>query len=363
MEYTLRAIEEQVGGQLSGNGDEMICGINALELAQPGELTFAEDNKYVPKVRLTHASAIIVSKQFPIIDEKNLLRVENPRLAFLKALLLFQPRPQRTGEIHPTAVVSPAATLGSGVTIGEYAVIRERARIGQGTVIESGVHIGHDVAIGQDCFLGPNVVLMYGTRLGDRVIIHGGTVIGGDGFGYVWAEGRHLKVPQLGNVVIEDDVEIGCNVCVDRATFGSTLIRRGTKIDNLVQIAHNDVIGEHVIITGQVGLSGSVTVGNRVMFGGQSGVVDHITIGDDARIGAATPVTKDIPPGQIVWGFPSRPIQRVKRELASLAQLPRLMRHVRQLVLRLRHVESRLNALERPGSSQPASGASRRPRK
>lgn len=335
MEYTLRMIEATVKGELAGNGEERISGINALETARPGELAFAEHHKYVSQVRQTLASAVIVAKQFPVMDDKNLLRVANPRLAFVKVMCLFQPHPASPGGIHPSAVIYPRATLADGVTIGECAVVRDQARIGRGTVIESGAHIGHDVAIGQDCFIGPNVVLMHGTRLGDRVMIHGGTVIGGDGFGYIWTDGRHLKIPQLGNVVIEDDVEIGCNVCVDRATFGSTLIRRGTKIDNLVQIAHNDVIGEDVIMTGQVGLSGSVTVGNRVMFGGQSGVVDHVTIGEDARIGAATPVTKDVRPGQTVWGFPARPIQRVKRELASLALLPRFLQQIKSLSRKL----------------------------
>jgi len=332
MEYALREITARLDAELVGDGDEMISGINALETARHGELAFADHDKYVPQVRLTRASAVIVSKQFPALADKNLLRVANPRLAFVKVMVMFQPQLPTTGTIHATAVVSPEAKLSGGVTVGEHAVIRAGARIGRGTMIESGVHIGEGVAIGEGCYLGPNVVVMAGARLGHRVLIHGGTVIGADGFGYVWTEGRHVKIPQLGNVIIEDDVELGANVCVDRATFGSTIIRRGTKIDNLVQIAHNNVIGEDVIITGQVGLSGSVTVGNRVMFGGQSGVVDHVTIGDDARIGAASPVTKDVKPGETVWGFPARPSRRVKRELASLSMLPRLVKQLQALL-------------------------------
>ena len=347
MPHTLLAIHELVGGELEGDGKQLITGVSTLEQAAPGQAAFAEHDRYVPQVTATQASVIIVAPGFPSLKGKTLLRVDNPRAAFLKLLQLFAPAPSIHAGIHATAVVSPQATLAPDVTVGECAVIREEARIGSGTIVDSGVHIGRGVAIGERCRIGPNVVLMDGVRLGDRVIIHGGSVIGGDGFGYVWVEDRHVKIPQLGTVVIEDDVEIGCNVCVDRATLGSTLIRRGTKIDNLVQIAHNDVIGEYVSLTGQVGLSGSVTVGNRAMFGGQAGVVDHITIGENARIGAATPVTKDVRAGETVWGFPARPAQRTKRELASLAQLPKLLPRVRDLLAQLRALQSRVGTLER----------------
>ena len=355
MSYTLQAIHELVGGELSGNGNEEITGVNTLERAHAGDLVFAEHERHAGQVHVTPASAIIVSTRFPQMRDKNLLRVANPRVAFAKVMGLFQPRPAPLRGIHPTAAIAPSAQLDQEVSVGECAVIREKVRIGRGTVVESGVHVGAEVTIGADCVIEPNVVLLAGTRLGDRVIIHGGSVIGGDGFGYVWTDGHHAKIPQLGNVIIEDDVEIGCNVCVDRATFGSTIIRRGTKIDNLVQIAHNDVIGEDVIITGQVGFAGSVTVGNRVMFGGQSGVVDHITIGDDARIGAASPVTKDVKPGEIVWGFPARSIRQVKRELASLTYLPQLLQQFRKLLARLPEPRAR-GSSARSGSARKQRG-------
>ena len=228
MEYTLRAIQMHVGGTVDGNADAAIVGVNALELAQPGELTFAESPKYAPHVQESRASAFIVPPAFPAVTGRTFLRVENPRTAFLKALSLFQAeRPQGSG-VHRLAAVAPDAELGGDVTIREFAVIRSRARIGHGTTIESGVHIGEGVSIGDQCFIGPNVVVMRGCRIGHRVILHGGTVIGTDGFGYVWMDGRHQKIPQLGTVVIEDDVELGANVCVDRATFGSTIIKRGT---------------------------------------------------------------------------------------------------------------------------------------
>ena len=347
MSYTLQAIQEVVGGEITGDVSEAIVGVNALELAQPGELTFAEHDRALPQVRQSRASAVIVSPEFPTVAGKNLLRVAVPRAAFVKAMGLFTAHVSLPGGIHHSAVISPEAQLGEGVTIGECAVVRARARIGRDTVIESGVHVGADARIGEACYIGPNVVIMADMRIGNRVIIHGGTVIGGDGFGYVTVDGHHLKIPQLGNVIIEDDGELGSNVCVDRATFGSTIIRRGTKIDNLVQIAHNDLIGEDVIMTGQVGLAGSVTVGNRAMLGGQSGVVDHITIGEDARIGAAAPVTKDVKPGETVWGFPARPIRRVKRELASVSHLPQLIQQLKALAAQLAAVETRLTSLER----------------
>ncbi len=354
MYYTLKAIHEQIGGELLGNGDERITGINAIETATPGDVIFAEHERYLPLIRTTLASAILVPKQFPSVPEKNLLKVDSPRAAFVKIMHLFQPPNPTPSGVHRSAEVSPSATIGNNVTLAEGVVVRDEAKIGDNTVVESGVHVGRGVVIGRQCQIGPNVVLMYGTRLSDRVIIHGGTVVGGDGFGYVWA-GKHVKIPQLGNVIIEDDVEIGCNVCVDRATFGSTVIRRGTKIDNLVQIAHNDSIGEDVIMAGQVGLSGSVTVGNRAMFGGQSGAVDHVKIGQDARIGAATPVTKDVKAGDSVWGFPARPVRRVKREMATVSLLPEIVQQVRACTAEIERLRAKIQALESERPSAPMS--------
>ncbi|MBI3321069.1 MAG: UDP-3-O-(3-hydroxymyristoyl)glucosamine N-acyltransferase [Candidatus Omnitrophica bacterium] len=296
-----------------------------------------------------------------MIPERNLLRVDNPRLAFLKVMYLFQPAPSFQTGVNQHAVIAPDAELGEGVTVRECAVIRSHARIGRETIVEGGAQIGERVSIGERCFIGPNVVVMRDCHIGNRVIIHGGTVVGADGFGYFWAENRHMKIPQLGNVVIEDDVEIGANVCVDRATLGSTIIRRGTKIDNLVQIAHNDIIGQDVIICGQAGLAGSVTIGNRVMLAGQAGVVDHTAIGDGARVGAATPVTKDIKAGESVWGFPARSAARVKRELASLAQLPRLLQRFKELRSRLDEIGSRVALLEQRSLQQPVQDKRRPP--
>ena len=342
--YPLQEIQAAIGGEIVGDAQTLIVGVNSLDLARPDELAFAEHLRYVPAVRQSHAGAIMVSPTFPAMPGRTLWRIDNPRLAFTKAMYLFQPPTMGHRGISRHAIVAPDAQLAEGVTIQECAVIRSRARIGRDTIIESGVHVGEEVVIGEQCVIGPNVVIRRGCRIGHRVIIHGGTVIGADGFGYIWHEGRHLKVPQLGTVIIQDDVELGANVCVDRAALGATIIQRGTKIDNLVQIAHNDVIGNDVILSGQVGLAGSVKIGDRAVLGGQVGVADHLTIGSDARIGAGSGVIKDVRPGETVWWFPARPIQRVKQELASLTFLPRLMK-------RLSRPPSKRRAIRHPRSS------------
>ena len=330
MVCTMRELQAQLGGKLTGDPEAIITGVNAIDAAGPGELTFAESEQCLRQVRESRASAVIVPTGFPAFAGRTLLRVDHPRLAFAQAMELFQPHKASDPGLDPRAAIARDAQLGEDVTVREFAVIRSGARIGHRTLIESSAHIGAGVIIGEQCIIGPNVVIRRGCRLGNRVILHGGVVIGADGFGYVWDGSRHVKIPQLGNVIIEDDVELGANVCVDRATFSSTIIKRGTKVDNLVQIAHNDVIGEHVIMAAQVGLAGSVTVGNRVMIGGQVGVADHVTIGDEARIGAKSGVTKDVPDGQTVWWFPARPIGQAKRELAALALLPELIRTLRR---------------------------------
>jgi len=344
MALSLFEIQRHVGGRLEGDPDTIISGVNALELAGSGEISFAESERYLERARQSNASALIVPVDFPETGSGNWLHVDDPRQAFAAVMMLFdEPEPACCG-IHPKAVIAEReVSLGAGVVIAECAVIRSDVRIGAGTSIESGVHVGRDVTIGCDCRIGPNVVLMPKVVIGDRVVIHAGTVIGGDGFGYVWSDGRQKKIPQLGTVRIDDDVEIGCNVCIDRATFGVTRVRRGAKIDNLVQIAHNNDIGEHSILVSQVGLSGSVTLGKRVTLAGQVGVADHIAIGDGATAAARTGVSKDVKSDQVVWGAPNRPIKQVMRELACLARLPRLFGQVRALAVRLNALEKRIN--------------------
>lgn len=345
MKISLGELSERFGGTISGNPDVLIEGVNALDAAGSGDITFAEQARYTEEVIASQASAIVVPEDFPELPEKNLLRVAKPRQVFIHIVRLFHPEPVYPEGIHPSALVAQDVRLDNGVYIAECTVIREGVRIGQGTVIESGAHIGRNVAIGKECRIGPNVTVMDEVRLGNRVRIHAGTVIGGEGFGYLWMNDHHMKVPQIGTVQIDDDVEIGCNVCIDRATFGITRIRRGTKIDNLVQIGHNNDIGEDTIIVSQVGLSGSVKVGKRVILAGKVGTTDHITIGDGAVVGGASAVTKDIKPGESVWGYPSRPMHKVLRELASLARLPKLIQQVKDLKSQLSGMEKRLDKL------------------
>jgi UDP-3-O-[3-hydroxymyristoyl] glucosamine N-acyltransferase len=357
MEQTVAAIAELLKGRLIGDGATLIHGVNTLEAAQSGELSFADTPQRLTQALATPASAVIVSLDVEELGGKSGIRVSNPKLAFALVLELFHPVATAPGAVHPTAVLGSRVQLGEGVAIHAHATIGDDVVVGRGTTIAAGAVIGDGVTIGDQCAIGPNVVLYRQTHVGHRVLIHGGSIIGGDGFGYVFHEGRHVKVPQVGNVLIEDDVEIGCNVCVDRATIGSTLIKRGTKIDNLVQIGHNNRIGEHVIITGQGGFSGSVTVGDYAVFGGRAGIADHVTIGRGARVGLCSVVTKSLAAGEVVWGYPARPIQNTKRQLAALALLPKTLKHVTQLLARVLRMEQQVGRLEQAARTPtPADG-------
>lgn len=341
MDMNIKDIQQQVGGTLSGSEDIAISGVNSLQLAQTGEISFAENARYLEQARCSHASALLLPKDFPPLPNTCCLHVDNPRQSFIGVMMLFADNSPAFSGIHERAVISGNnVSLGRDVAIAANTLIRENVQIGDGTLVESGVHIATGVKIGRHCRIGPNVSIMSDVSIGNHVIIHAGSVIGGEGFGYFWNGEKQQKVPQLGSVQIDDDVEIGCNTCIDRATFGMTRIHRGVKIDNLVQIAHNNDIGEHSIIVSHVGLSGSVTLGKRVTLAGQVGVADHIHIGDGATAAARTGVSKDIQPNQIVWGAPNRPIKQVMKEFACIAKLPRLFDQVRTLSKRLQKLES-----------------------
>ncbi len=341
-------IQQTVGGELAGDANAVVNAVNSLELAVKGEISFAENDKYLAAAQKSQASVIIVPKSFAKLEGKNVLKVDKPKETFIGIMMMFDDTQTKFSGIHPSTVIAEKAVkLGANIAISAHVNIEENVTIGANTSIDSNTHIAHDVSIGEHCKIGPNVSILSKVTLGHNVIIHAGTVIGGEGFGYFWDGQQQKKVPQLGGVMIEDNVEIGCNVCVDRATFGMTRIRKGTKIDNLVQIAHNNDIGEHCIIVSHVGLSGSVTLGKRVTLAGQVGIADHITMGDGSTAAARTGISKDVQANQVVWGAPNRPIKQVMREMASIPKLPALLGQVKNILKRLTEVEKNLSRLNK----------------
>jgi UDP-3-O-[3-hydroxymyristoyl] glucosamine N-acyltransferase len=332
MPRTAADIATHLGGEVVGDATIAIQGFAPADSARAGDLTFAENEAYFRKAEQSAASAILVSGNFTSAT-KTLIRVARmPASRFAKVLPLFFPEPAFPAGIHPSAQVAPSATIDS--IRARRRVLRrlgERVKIGPRVVLEGANHVGADCVLGDDTRLFPRVVLYPRCLVGQRVRVHAGTVVGSDGFGYVFDQGRHLKVPQIGNVIIQDDVEIGANVAIDRAALGSTVIGKGTKIDNLVQIGHNVLLGEHCILCGQVGLAGSTKVGSYVTMAGQAGLAGHITIGNKATIGAQSGVMHDIPDGQTWLGAPAQPDKQAKRIMIALQRLPDLLRRVSEL--------------------------------
>lgn len=324
-----------VGGVIHGDADVEICGIAGIREAKSGEITFVANPRYESYLETTAASAVIAP--LGLESDKPLITVENPYFAYLKVLSLFaeEMAARYPRGIHEFAVVDDTAEIGENAAIGPFCQISAGARVGENTTILAGTFVGASVEIGRDCLVYPNVTIREGCSLGDRVIIQPGAVIGADGFGFAKEGHTHHKVPQIGRVIIEDDVEIGANSTVDRATTGETRIKRGSKIDNLVQIAHNVVVGENSIIAAQVGISGSTELGKNVVLAGQAGLVGHITVGDGARVGAQGGVTKSIPPDTTVSGYPAREHSRAKRIYAHTAKLPELAKRVKELERKL----------------------------
>ncbi|VBB09262.1 udp-3-o-[3-hydroxymyristoyl] glucosamine n-acyltransferase lpxd [Lucifera butyrica] len=326
-----------VEGVVLGDGDVTVTGVTNIEDAGEQDITFAVP-PHLEKAARCRAAAVIIPDSVTEYS-KPAIRVANPRIAFTKLLELFTPPLQVERKVHPAAVVAPTAILGQNVAVMPCAVIADHAVIGDNTVIYPHTYIGQEAVIGQDTVLYPSVTVRERCRIGNRNIIHSGAVIGSDGFGFVTIGGEHRKVPQVGNVVIEDDVEIGANVTVDRATTGSTVVKRGTKVDNLVHIAHNVVIGEHCYLTAQTGIAGSTKVGNYVTFAGQSGSNGHITIGDHCVFAAKAGVTGDVPAGSFYAGFPARPHQEWLRAAVGMYKVNDIMKKVRELERRLAELE------------------------
>ncbi|MCI0406479.1 MAG: UDP-3-O-(3-hydroxymyristoyl)glucosamine N-acyltransferase [candidate division Zixibacteria bacterium] len=327
----LSDVAQLVGGELVGSSEVEIIGVAPIGQAGPGDLTFVANPRYRPLLKTTKAAAAIVDAQteWPALS---LIRHPNPYYAFLLVLRQFHPDEKPVAEgVHPQAFVAPDAVLGQEVGISPFAVVESGAKIGDRTLIAAGCYVGRDVEIGEGCLFHPNVTIRERVKIGNRVIIHSGTVVGSDGFGYAKEKGVYHKIPQVGTVVIEDDVELGANVTIDRATMGETRIGKGTKIDNLVQIAHNVKIGENSIIVSQVGISGSTEVGKNVTIAGQVGLTGHLHIGDGAIIAAQSGVHRDVKPGQIVLGSPAREMQKGKRIEAIISNLPEYIEKLKKL--------------------------------
>ncbi len=328
--YTLEDLAARVGGRAVGDPRRQVSGINTLEDAGPEELSFYHNRRYLEAARTSRAGALLVADAAPFKGRDCLVCAE-PYAALARLLALFHPEPVAAPGVHATAVVAGSAALGEGVLIGPQAVIGEGCAVGAGSVVGPGCVLGDGVTVGDHTVLHPHVVVERGCRVGSRCILHAGVVLGSDGFGFATAGGVHHKVPQIGIVVVEDDVELGANVCIDRATLGTTRIGRGTKVDNLVQIAHNVQVGEGSLLVAQSGISGSTRLGRHVVMAGQSGAVGHLTLGDGTVVTAKTGVTEDTAPGSMVSGFPSRPHREWLKAQANIYQIEALRRRIKEL--------------------------------
>ena len=329
---TLREIADLTKGELQGDPQRQINGAAPLAEATEGEITFFGNQRYLPLLRATRASAAFVPREFAEKVTVELIRVENPPKAFESMVRHFAPPPVRFAPgIHPSAIIDPSAKLGDRVSIQPHVVIEPDAVIGDDTVVGAGTYVGHQVTIGSSCMIHPRVTIRERTKIGSRVIIHAGVVIGADGFGFELRDGRFEKVPQIGIVQIDDDVEVGANTAIDRARFGRTWIQQGVKLDNLVHIAHNVVVGENTVMAAQCGISGSTRVGKRVIMAGQVGAVGHVVVGDDTIFGAKAGISKNIPAGGKWWGVPVEPLHEAKEHVVWVRQLGKWFARIKAL--------------------------------
>lgn len=337
---TAGELANMLAGELEGDGAAVIRGVASLDAAGETDLSWIASEKYLPAVAATRAAAVLAPRGWVLPAGRTLIRVADPDVALCDVLRALGPRPPQVAPgVHPTAVVADDALV-EGAAVGPHVVVGRGARVGAGTQLHAGVYVGEQTRIGRDCVLYANVVVRERVTVGDRVVIHSNATIGADGFGYLQRDGRHLKIPQIGTVRIEDDVEIGANSAVDRARTGVTRIGRGTKIDNLVQIGHNCDIGEACIIISQCGLSGSVTLGAHAMLCGQVGVSDHVRIGAGAVIGAQSGVISEIPDGAAVIGSPAGTRRDFFRAAAYHKRFPKLLEQLRDLSARVEKLES-----------------------
>src|SRR6266403_106736 len=330
MPFTAAEIAKHISGEVLGDPSLVLHRFAPADRAQSGDLTFAENQDYFARAEQSAASAIIVDGPFNS-PRKVLIRVANSRIAFAKVLPLFFPEPVFAAGVHPTAILADSAQVDPTAHVGPYCVVGGEVRVGPGCVLQGANFIGANCVLGDEVHLFPNVVLYEGCEIGSRVRVHSGTVVGADGFGYVQEAGVHRKIPQNGNVIIRDDVEIGANVTIDRGALGPTIIGRGTKIDNLVQIGHNVVFGEHCLVVSQAGIAGSTKRGNYVILGGQVGLAGHLKIGNRVSVAAQSGVMNDIPDGEKWLWTPAQPDRAAKRQMIALHHLPDLLKRVSEI--------------------------------
>ncbi|HLJ23675.1 MAG TPA: UDP-3-O-(3-hydroxymyristoyl)glucosamine N-acyltransferase [Candidatus Acidoferrales bacterium] len=336
MARTIKELAEFLGCTVEGDGTPQLTAVASPASASAGDLIYVDSPRHLDEAAASQARCVVIAPDLAL-PGKILLRIPNPKVAFARAAeWLVPPAPIARG-IHPTAVIAASARLASGVAVGPYVVIEENVQIGAQTEIGAFGFVGRDSRLGEGCRLYPRVTLYAGVRLANRVILHSGAVIGSDGFGYVSQGGKRWKFPQVGDVEIRDDVEIGANATVDRGSLDRTVIDAGTKLDNLVHVAHNVSIGENTVIAAQTGISGSSTIGRNVAIGGQVGIADHCGVEDDALVGAQAgiPSGKVVRRGQIVWGTPARPLDKFKKQFAWFSRLPELAERIKRLEERL----------------------------
>lgn len=334
MEKTVRELAEFLHGKLENDAPELkVTGVNGLVEAGANDISFAVP-PHVEHCHLSKAGVMVLGFDDPVLpDNRPVIRVENPRAAFAALLELFRHRAEVERVVSDKAYIAPSAKIGKDVAIMPFAYIDEGAEIGDGTVIYPHVYVGRNVKVGAGCLFYPSSTIREGCVLGNKVVLQSGAVIGGDGFGYITDKktGKHSFVLQAGNVVLEDEVEIGSNSCIDRATAGSTVVGAGTKIDNLVHLGHNDVLGKNCLVVAHVGISGSVTAGDNCVFAGQVGTVGHITIGNNCQFAGRTGITHNIPDNSVCAGFPAQPYKEWLKQEASLRKVGDLLKKVKEL--------------------------------
>jgi UDP-3-O-[3-hydroxymyristoyl] glucosamine N-acyltransferase len=332
-ELTLAEVARIAEGEVEGDASLAVRGVKPLDEAGPGDLSFVAEARYFPYIHASQAGALLVARgsEAPLKAGTPVVRVDDPRRALARVLAALYPETRPAPGVHPTAVLGEGARVAETASVGAYAVIGDGSTVGERARIGAHVVIGRDCAVGDDAVIHPQVTLYDGTTVGERSIIHSGARLGADGFGYVPEGGGLARVPQVGRCVIEADVEVGANTTIDRGSIGDTVVGRGSKVDNLVQIGHNCRLGRSVIVVSQVGISGSTRVGDGAVLGGQAGIQGHIQIGAGARVGGQAGVIGDIPAGSTVSGYPARPHREAMRIQAALSKLPELVKRIREI--------------------------------